>query len=403
MNKTPKLRFKEFSGEWETTKIGSVFDLSSGSTPSKSNKSYYNGDNCWVTSGELKSKYINTTLDKITKKALDETNLSIYPPGTFVIAIYGLEASGTRGSCSILQVHSTISQACMAFTSKGNISNEFLYYWYNKYGEEIGIKYAQGTKQQNLSSDLVGNIKITAPSMEEQEKIASFFSLIDKKISLQSEKVEMFKEYKNGMIQKIFSGELRFKDDSGRDYPEWEENNIGKLIKIKSERNKNNEIALVLSVSNTKGFIRQADQFEDRVVASSDISNYKIVENGDFAFNPARINVGSIARLKLYNKGVISPMYICFKTLELLDDDYLEYFLMTSSFDIQMKKKLEGSVRQTLSAEALGQIIIKLPCLSEQKKIGLFLNTINDKLKKEEEKLDSLNEYKKGLLQQMFV
>ena len=96
-------------------------------------------------------------------------------------------------------------------------------------------------------------------------------------------------------------------------------------------------------------------------------------------------------------------MYICFKTLGQLDDDYLEYFLMTSSFDIQMKKKLEGSVRQTLSVEALGQIVIKLPCLSEQKKIGLFLNTISDKLKKEEEKLDCLNEYKKGLLQQMFV
>ena len=68
-----------------------------------------------------------------------------------------------------------------------------------------------------------------------------------------------------------------------------------------------------------------------------------------------------------------------------------------------MKKKLEGSVRQTLSSEALGEIVIDLPCLNEQKKIGEYLSTINDKLVKEQEKLDYLNEYKKGLLQQMFV
>ena len=76
---------------------------------------------------------------------------------------------------------------------------------------------------------------------------------------------------------------------------------------------------------------------------------------------------------------------------------------MTHSFNVQMKKKLEGSVRQTLSAEALCEIVIELPYIEEQKKIGEFLNTINAKLEKEQEKLDYLNEYKKGLLQQMFV
>lgn len=96
-------------------------------------------------------------------------------------------------------------------------------------------------------------------------------------------------------------------------------------------------------------------------------------------------------------------MYICFKCLDILESDYLEYFLMTHSFNVQMKKKLEGSVRQTLSAEALCEIVIELPYIEEQKKIGEFLNTINAKLEKEQEKLDYLNEYKKGLLQQMFV
>lgn len=401
MNKTPKLRFKEFSEDWQKTSLKKVTN------------GFEYGMNSASTEFDGENKYIRITdIDENTSKYIDSNVVS--PLGEledkYLVKENDILFARTGASTGKTYLYDSKDGKLYfaGFLIRANVNTDnnakfiFLQTKTRKYDKWVKVM-SMRSGQPGINSQEYSSYSFNCPSKEEQGKIASFFSLIDKKISLQSEKVEMLKEYKKGMMQKIFSRELRFKDDSGRDYPEWEDKKLGKLIKIKSERNKNNEIELVLSVSNTKGFIRQADQFEDRVVASSDISNYKIVENGDFAFNPARINVGSIARLKLYDKGVISPMYICFKTLGLLDDDYLEYFLMTSSFDIQMKKKLEGSVRQTLSAEALGQIVIKLPCLSEQKKIGLFLNTINDKLKKEEEKLDSLNEYKKGLLQQMFV
>lgn len=401
MNKTPKLRFKEFSEDWQKTSLKKVTN------------GFEYGMNSASTEFDGENKYIRITdIDENTSKYIDSNVVS--PLGEledkYLVKENDILFARTGASAGKTYLYDSKDGKLYfaGFLIRANVNTDnnakfiFLQTKTRKYDKWVKVM-SMRSGQPGINSQEYSSYSFNCPSKEEQGKIASFFSLIDKKISLQSEKVEMLKEYKKGMMQKIFSRELRFKDDSGRDYPEWEDKKLGKLIKIKSERNKNNEIELVLSVSNTKGFIRQADQFEDRVVASSDISNYKIVENGDFAFNPARINVGSIARLKLYDKGVISPMYICFKTLGLLDDDYLEYFLMTSSFDIQMKKKLEGSVRQTLSAEALGQIVIKLPCLSEQKKIGLFLNTINDKLKKEEEKLDSLNEYKKGLLQQMFV
>lgn len=124
---------------------------------------------------------------------------------------------------------------------------------------------------------------------------------------------------------------------------------IGDVIEQISKRNKNNEVKNVLSVSNRQGFIKQSDQFENRNVASEDTSNYKIVEQNDFAFNPARINVGSIARLTTLEKGIVSPMYICFRTQENVVPEYIDYFFESKHFYCEIQKRLEGSVRQCLS------------------------------------------------------
>ncbi|MCI5706358.1 MAG: restriction endonuclease subunit S, partial [Odoribacter sp.] len=99
---------------------------------------------------------------------------------------------------------------------------------------------------------------------------------------------------------------------------------IGDFIEQTSKRNKDKTIHNVLSVNNRQGFIQQSEQFENRNVASDDTSNYKIVEKDNFAFNPARINVGSIARLTLFERGIVSPMYICFRTRDCLFPEYLD-------------------------------------------------------------------------------
>lgn len=399
MSKAPKLRFKKFSGDWEEKKLQNVSDVRDGTHDSPK---YVTEGYPFVTSKNLmkNGKIDFSDISYITEE--DYININKRSKVDVGDILFGM--IGTIGNPVIVEQDGFAIKNVALIKEKDKLLNRYLIQVLkSSVIDRQFYKLNTGGTQKFIGLGMIRDLSILIPSIEEQEKIAFFFSLIDDKISLQGEKVEALRDYKKGMMQKIFSRELRFKDDEGRDYPEWEEKKLGELIKIKSNRNKNSTVDLVLSVSNTKGFIKQSEQFEDRVVASSDISNYKIVEKNDFAFNPARINVGSIARLKLYDKGIISPMYICFKCLDLLDYGYLEYFLMTHSFDIQMKKKLEGSVRQTLSAEALGEIVIGLPCLDEQKKIGKFLNFINDKLEKEQEKLDSLNEYKKGLLQQMFV
>lgn len=397
MSKTPNLRFKEFSGDYKKTQFSDCVSIKNGQVNpciepycdmphiGPGNMEKFTGRLLDVRTakedGQMSGKYLFDKDDILYGKINPQFGKVVFPK--------------YEGLCS--------ADTYPLKALKGMVSGYLFYSLQTSRFLKYSISVSMRTGMPKINREELSLYNFNLPKTEEQEKIASFFSLIDDKICLQSEKVEVLKDYKTGMMQKIFSRELRFKDDDGRDYPEWEEKKLDDLIKIKSNRNKNSVVELVLSVSNTKGFITQSEQFEDRIVASSDISNYKIVEKDDFAFNPARINVGSIARLKLYDKGIISPMYICFKCLNSLESDYLEYFLMTHSFDVQMKKKLEGSVRQTLSSEALGEIVIDLPCLNEQKKIGEYLSTINDKLVKEQEKLDYLNEYKKGLLQQMFV
>ena len=178
----------------------------SGNTPSRINKELFNGTINWISSGELKERYIYSTKERISQEAAN--NLKLLSVGTFVIAIYGLEAEGVRGTGSITQEPSTISQACMAFTPKGEITNEFLYSWYKKHGHVIGVKYAQGTKQQNLSYDILEKFKISYPNVKEQDKLNLFFSLIDKRISTQNKIIEKLETLIRGIRNDVF-GKLK--------------------------------------------------------------------------------------------------------------------------------------------------------------------------------------------------
>lgn len=178
---------------------------------------------------------------------------------------------------------------------------------------------------------------------------------------------------------------------------------IGDVIEQISKRNKNNAIQNVLSVSNRQGFIKQSDQFENRNVASEDTSNYKIVEQNDFAFNPARINVGSIARLTTFEKGIVSPMYVCFRTQENIAPEYIDYFFESKHFCCEIQKRLEGSVRQCLSFEGLCNIPFSLPSFEMQQRIGKRLFTLGQKIKTETDLLELLNKQKQYLLRQMFI
>ena len=178
---------------------------------------------------------------------------------------------------------------------------------------------------------------------------------------------------------------------------------LSELLKQCSERNRSATDLQVLSVNNKYGFIAQSDQFEDREVASDDATNYKVVEKGMFAYNPARINVGSIALYEMDGKGIVSPMYVCFTTKRTLLPGYLKHYFASQTFRHEMFKRLEGSVRLCLTFDSLCNIEIPLPSIELQENVGKYLSTIERKISLEESMLSQYQLQRSYLLSQMFI
>ena len=197
--------------EWEAIELGKIFkDFQTGATPRRNNPLYWNrGKILWVTSGELKYKKIYDTIEKITEIAVVNTNLKIYPPETFFIAITGLEAEGTRGSCAIIANEATTNQSCMAFESNDKIDVRYLYQYYLYWGKYISIKYAQGTKQQSLNGNIVAQIPILlSKNKMEQLRIAEKLESFDNFIEQQNNSLEKLNSLKRGLMQNLLTGKV---------------------------------------------------------------------------------------------------------------------------------------------------------------------------------------------------
>lgn len=227
MANVPEIRFKGFEDEWEQRKLGDTIKESyNGQTPSRMRPEYWNGDIDWLASGDLNRSIITRTSEKITKEGLESANLRIVPKGTFIMAITGLEAAGTRGNCGILGLDAAVNQSCMAiFPQREVLDTNFLFQWYRRYGEEYGIAYTQGTKQQSYNAELIKVLPIMVPSVIEQKKVAGILWQIDTLIALHQRKCDETKELKKYMLQKMFPKEgekvpeIRFAGFEG----DWEE------------------------------------------------------------------------------------------------------------------------------------------------------------------------------------
>lgn len=247
---------------------------------------------------------------------------------------------------------------------------------------------------------------LTVGALPEQEAIGTFFSTLDRHITLHQRKLDTLKEQKKTYLKLLFPAKgqtkpaLRFRGFED----DWEEVKLGEVLIKNSKRNKDLRIINVESVSNRLGFVKQTEQFEDYSVASSDLSNYYVISEKQFAYNPSRINVGSIAYKKLGEESsVVSPLYVSFSTSENVEDYYLWYWFKTELFHSQRIVFSEGGVRDTLSYNQLSEIILSLPSLPEQEAIGTFFQTLDQEIAQVEDKLASLKEMKKTLLRKLFV
>ena len=353
-----------------------MFDLYSGNTPSRLNKEHFKGTVNWISSGELKEHYIYSSKEQISEEAAK--SLKLLPVGTFVIAIYGLEAEGVRGTGSITQEPSTISQACMSFIPKGVIENEFLYSWYKKHGNVIGIRYAQGTKQQNLSYDILEKFRIVYPKTKEQEKLNKLISLLDERISTQNKIIEDLKKLKSAISENLFKavkGDVVILCE------------ICEIIKGKqingeflSEKGK-------YYVMN--GGTEPSGYYSDCNVEANTIS---ISEGGNSCgyvqFNSSPFWSGG-------------HCYTIQKLAENVDNMYLYHYLKSKE-DAIMKLRI-GSGLPNIQKKDLAMFKIKLPNVEQQKSISTFLSSLERKAEIEEIIQNAMLKEKQYLLQQMFI
>ena len=245
------------------------------------------------------------------------------------------------------------------------------------------------------------------PSKKEQTKIASFLFAVDEKISQLTQKHELLSQYKQGMMQKLFRQEIRFKADDGSEFGEWEEKPLNEIASKRSGKNKDGSISEVLTNSATQGIIKQSDYFEREIVTESNLNGYYIVNLDDFVYNP-RISVHApVGPIKRNKKclGVMSPLYTVFTVVE-GNLAYLEYFFDSNFWHDYVKGVANSGARHdrmNITNKDFFDMPILYPCLEEQTKIANFLSAIDQKIEVVSQQIEQAKQWKKGLLQQMFV
>ncbi|WP_339732243.1 restriction endonuclease subunit S [uncultured Pseudomonas sp.] len=208
---TGQTRLPGFTGDWQVRALGDLIrSCSSGATPRRDQPDFYKGDVRWITSGELNYNVITDTVEKITSEAVARTNLKVIPKGTFLMAITGLEAAGTRGSCAIVGEPSTTNQSCMAIFPTSELLTEYLFHYYVFRGDALALQYCQGSKQQSYTAKLVRKLPISVPpTTEEQAAIAGVLSDMDTELAALEQRLAKNHALKQGMMQELLTGRTR--------------------------------------------------------------------------------------------------------------------------------------------------------------------------------------------------
>jgi len=379
--------------------IGSEFDLYSGNTPSRLNKEQFKGDVNWISSGELKEHYISETKEKITQEAANNNNLKLLPIGTFVIAIYGLEAEGVRGTCSITRGLSTISQACMAFTPIGSITNEFLYSWYKKHGNLIGIKYAQGTKQQNLSYDIISQFQIDYPQREEQVKLERFISLLDERIATQNKIIEDLKKLKSAISKHLFARKDLLETTiclsniatlkNGYAFQSGKYNALGKWK--------------ILTITNVSGERYINDEDCNCIInLPNDIQDHQVLKEGDILISLT----GNVGHVSLCKNGdyLLNQRVGLLQLAKNVNQEFLYQLLSSQRFENSMIACGQGAAQMNIGKGDVESYV--LPYSSNGNNIlwvAKILHSYDECIINELRRLTLLTMQKNYLLSQMFI
>lgn len=400
----------EIPEDWDCTiweNVGEGFY--SGATPYRAIKKYYSGDIKWVSSGELNYNVIFETIEHISDEARIKTNLKIHPANTFLMAITGLEAAGTRGSCAILGVPATTNQSCMAVYGTQKLDVKYLFYFYSKNGNELAFKFCQGTKQQSYTASIVRKLPIILPPLVEQKRIAEALSDVDDLISSLEKLIAKKKAVKQGAMQKLLTGKKRLSCFDG----EWVDCRIGAMgefysgLSGKSKNDFDRGDAHFITFLNVLSNIK----IDTSILASVNVKeneSQNAVQKGDLFFNtssetPEEVGMCAVLDEELENTYLNS---FCFG-FRLNDDThnplFLSYYLNSSIGRKIMSVLAQGATRYNLSKNNFAETVIRLPSKEEQTAIASILSDMDNEIEALEQKLAKIRQVKQGMMQQLLT
>lgn len=417
----PALRFPEFNKMWVRKSVGEIAEVTAGATPSTLKAEYWNGNIRWMNSGELNLKKVTEVENRITELGLKNSSTKILPKYCVMIGLAG--QGKTRGTVAINLIELCTNQSIGSILPNQKFIPNFLYHNLdNRYEELRSLSTGDGGRG-GLNLQIIKSIIIPLPTLSEQTKIASFFSAIDEKYQVLKKKKSLLGEYKKGVMQKIFAQELRFKDDNGKLYPDWEEKKLGEIFSFKvtnsfSRENLNYEYGKVKNIHygdiHTKFSTLFNIETENVPFVNSEIPIQRIREDnycevGDVIFADASEDLEDVGKsIEIFNvnkEKLLSGLHtiLARPNPETFSIGFSGHLFKSPFVRTQIKKEAQGSKVLSISASRLSKILIPIPCIEEQSKIAEFLCLLDDKINHTKTQIEKTEAWKKGLLQKMFV
>ncbi|MFI9578926.1 restriction endonuclease subunit S [Staphylococcus capitis] len=402
LKNVPELRFPKFTGEWEENQLSKLARLLKDGTHG-THKDVENG--AWLLSAKnIKNNSI--IFDESDRMISYDDYHKIYKNYQLQKDDLLLSIVGTIGQVALVKDPTNLafqrSVAIIRFENR--LSNSFFLYLFqtNTFRKKL-LRNQVVSAQPGLYLGDLGKFFVDYPlNYKEQEKIGNFFSKLDRQIELEEQKLEKLEEQKKGYMQQIFSQQLRFKDENGNEYPEWEEKKLGDILE-RGNKDKVNEIGkyrrLTISLHG-KGLyeVKQERKTKDTRPFYQRFEGELIIGKQNF-FN------GSIAIVtREFNGFICSNAIMSYKISNHINRKYLLEYLLQNDFLRKNEYLADGTGQKELSEKKFEELEIKLPnSINEQQKIGVFLERLDNLIEKQSNKLELLKQRKKSFLQKMFV
>lgn len=371
--------------EWDYGKFEDYLDkFSAGATPYRGIASNFIGTIPWVSSGELNYNYITDTREHISQDAQKSTHLTLHPKGTFLIAITGLEAAGTRGRCAFIETPATTNQSCLAIYSTEKMIVEYLFWFYQQWSDYLAFNFSQESKQQSFTAEIVKKLPIYAPSLSEQQRIASALSDADALVAELDALIEKKRAIMAGTMQELLTGKRRLQGFS----EPWVERTIEDFAKI------------------TTGASNTQDQAPFGIFPFY-IRSASVMKSNRFLYDcegVITIGDGQIGKVFHYVNGKFDLHQRCYLIYDFYDVDAKFFYYIFSAFFYERAIALSAKATvDSVRRDMIAKMKVDLPSLAEQRAIASILSDMDAEIAELEAKRDKYKEVRQGMMQQLLT